>query len=92
MAWGFLFDFSVLYALQKGTKMKASISFIGNLCYDARDKFVYDEFGKEISIQRFRDEAVVYFSKDKPKDKILRQKTMKIQKRVKFARHFSHFA
>lgn len=63
--------------------MKVSISFIGNLCYDARDKFVYDEFGKEISIQRFRDEAVVYFSKDKPKDKILRQKTMKIQKKSK---------
>lgn len=53
--------------------MKVSISFIGNLCYDARDKFVYDEFGKEISIQRFRDEAV-YFSEDKPKDKNLRQK------------------
>ena len=67
--------------------MKVSISFIGNLCYDARDKFVYDEFGKEISIQRCRDEAV-YFSEDKPKDKNLRQKTMKIQKRVKFARHF----
>ncbi len=68
--------------------MKVSISFIGNLCYDARDKFVYDEFGKEISIQRFRDEAVVYFSEDELKDKNLRQKTMKIQKRVKFARHF----
>ena len=48
--------------------MKVSISFIGNLCYDARDKFVYDEFGKEISIQRFRDEAV-YFSKNELKDK-----------------------
>ena len=89
MAWGFLFDFSVLYALQKGTKMKVSISFIGNLYYDARDKFVYDEFGKEISIQRFRDEAVVYFSEDELKDKNLRQKTMKIQKRVKSARHFA---
>lgn len=53
--------------------MKVSISFIGNLCYDARDKFVYNEFGKEISIQRFRDEAV-YFSKNELKDKNLRQK------------------
>ena len=69
--------------------MKVSISFIGNLYYDARDKFVYDEFGKEISIQRFRDEAVVYFSEDELKDKNLRQKTMKIQKRVKSARHFA---
>lgn len=63
--------------------MKVSISFIGNLCYDARDKFVYDEFGKEISIQRFRDEAVVYFSEDELKDKNLRQKTMEIQKKSK---------
>lgn len=82
MAWGFLFDFSVLYALQKGTKMKASISFIGNLCYDARDKFVYDEFGKEISIQRFRDEAV-YFSKNELKDKNFETKNNENSKKSK---------
>lgn len=34
------------------------------------------------------DEAV-YFSEDELKDKILRQKTMEIQKRVKFAKHFA---
>lgn len=82
VAWGFLFDFSVLYALQKGTKMKASISFIGNLCYDARDKFVYDEFGKEISIQRFRDEAV-YFSKNELKDKNFETKNNENSKKSK---------
>lgn len=82
MAWGFLFDFSVLYALQKGTKMKVSISFIGNLCYDARDKFVYDEFGKEISIQRFRDEAV-YFSKNELKDKNFETKNNENSKKSK---------
>ena len=62
--------------------MKASISFIGNLCYDARDKFVYDEFGKEISIQRFRDEAV-YFSKDKLKDKNFETKNNENSKKSK---------
>lgn len=35
------------------------------------------------------DEAVVYFSEDKPKDKNLRQKNNgNSKKRVKFARHF----
>lgn len=62
--------------------MKASISFIGNLCYDARDKFVYDEFGKEISIQRFRDEAV-YFSKNELKDKNFETKNNENSKKSK---------
>lgn len=62
--------------------MKASISFIGNLCYDARDKFVYNEFGKEISIQRFRDEAV-YFSKNELKDKNFETKNNENSKKSK---------
>ena len=71
--------------------MKASISFIGNLCYDARDKFVYDEFGKEISIQRFRDEAV-YFSKNELKDKNFETKNNENSKKSKICQAFSYFA